>query len=101
MTALTTAILTLLTLWGACALWYQAAPSHPLRVLAVVSWGLVCLTLIVAVWSHRTLAGLTGFALAFSVLLVWWHGVKPSNDRIWADDVARVASGEMADTKVV
>jgi hypothetical protein len=36
-----------------------------------------------------------GFAAAFTVLLVWWQLLRPSNDRIWADDVAQMMTGTL------
>src|SRR5208337_238867 len=40
-----------------------------------------------------TAPGLFGFSVAFAVLLVWWHRIPPSNEHIWADDVAQMTTG--------
>ena len=34
-----------------------------------------------------------GWALALVALLVWWHTLRPSNDRDWADEVSRMPQG--------
>ena len=34
-----------------------------------------------------------GWALAVVALLVWWHTLRPSNDRDWADEVSRMPRG--------
>jgi hypothetical protein len=39
--------------------------------------------------------------MAFAVLLLWWRRIPPRNDRIWADDVARITHGEVEGQKVV
>lgn len=98
---LTTTVLSLLALWGALALWYQAANATSIRILAVLLWLLFCGTMLATLWSHRPLRGVAGFALGFGALLLWWHSIRPSNDRIWADDVAQMASGEVAGNTVV
>jgi hypothetical protein len=40
------------------------------------------------------------FAVAFGALLIWWQRIAPSNDRVWADDVAQMTTG-MVDGKHV
>jgi hypothetical protein len=41
------------------------------------------------------------FAAAFCALLLWWRRLLPSNDRVWADDVARMTSGSVEGNRVV
>jgi hypothetical protein len=48
---------------------------------------------LIALWSRRIAQGLWTFSAAFAILLVWWHLLPPSNDHIWADDVAQMTSG--------
>ena len=82
-------------IWGAFALWYQAPGGQALKTLGVLLWVGFSLTLLVAMWHGRTAVGLLTFALAFSGLLVWWQRIAPSNDRIWADDVAQMTTGSV------
>ena len=36
-------------------------------------------------WRRRALGG---YLVLFVVMLVWWSGITPSNDRVWQEDVA-------------
>jgi hypothetical protein len=80
-------------IWGALALWYQVPGGHAFEALAVTLWIGLSVALLAALWRGRAPVGVVGFALAFAVLLLWWHLLRPSNDRIWADDVARMMTG--------
>jgi Domain of unknown function (DUF4105) len=53
-----------------------------------------------ALWQGRTALGLLAFAVAFGALLIWWQRIAPSNDRIWADDVARMTTGTVDGDRV-
>lgn len=80
-----------LAAWGACALWFQL-PAPPWARSAVIAiWSLLALAASVA------LAGMAGtgwvwylaaFLSAAVALLAWWHTIRPSHERVWADDVA-------------
>jgi Domain of unknown function (DUF4105) len=99
-TLLATFVIGISAIWGALALWYQAPGGHVLRILGITLWVAFCLTAILAVWQGRFAIALLGFALVFGGLLLWWHGLSPSNDRIWADDVAQMASGTVDGSRV-
>jgi hypothetical protein len=84
-----------LAAWVAAALAFQA-PGGPLtRGLLVVLWALLALMLVAALWRGHAGTALAGFALACAAALAWWHTLRPSNERPWADDVARTATGEV------
>jgi hypothetical protein len=78
--------------WGTLALWYQA-PGAKLKGIIVALWLAFSFGVLVALWQGRAGLALAAFTLAFLVVLVWWHHIKPTNDRGWADDVARITSG--------
>jgi hypothetical protein len=80
-------------IWGTLALGYQAPGGHVLHAIIVTLWAVLSVAILVALWRGLTSLSLLGFAAAFTVLLVWWHLLQPSNDRIWADDVARTMTG--------
>jgi len=40
------------------------------------------------------------FALAFAILLIWWHRITPTNERLWADDVAQITHGGIEGNRV-
>jgi hypothetical protein len=94
------ALVALVALWGALALWYQPSPTRAGRLLALLGWStlsLLCLWLL----GRREFAwGLGGFAVAFAALLWWWRRIPASNARLWADDVAEMTSGSVADDRV-
>ena len=52
-------------------------------------------------WTHRPVLGLVGFALALPACCCGGSSIEPSNDRIWADDVAQMTSGEVTGNQVV
>jgi hypothetical protein len=99
--ALATTVIGLLALWGALALWYQVPGGVPSKSVAIVLWALLCGLLLFFLWTHRPVRGVVGFALAFGGLLLWWHSIKPSSNRVWADDVAQMTSGEVSGSQVV
>ena len=81
--------------WSALALWFQGPRSTGARSLLVALWlGFALVTLGAIVRGHLLAASIT-FAAVFALLLWWWHRLEPSNERLWADDVARVGSGEV------
>jgi hypothetical protein len=56
--------------------------------------------MLVAVWQGRLTIGVVAFALAFSGLLIWWTRLRPTNDHVWADDVARMTTGTVDGDRV-
>src|ERR1700761_7031716 len=79
--------------WGTLALWYQIPGGLPVKVLVVATWGLFSGLMLLQFWTHRPALGVVGFVIAFAVLLLWWQSIEPSNERLWADDVAQMALG--------
>jgi len=92
-TLLATLIVGSSAIWGACALWFQVQGGQALKTLSMLLWAGFSLTLMIALWQGRTAAGLVTFTAAFGALLIWWQRIAPSNDRIWADDVAQMTTG--------
>jgi hypothetical protein len=83
----------LLATWGAFALWFQVPGGWVLQSLGVCLWIAFTLLILVALWRGRLAVGAVSFAVAFGVLLIWWWQIHPSNNRVWADDVAQVTTG--------
>ncbi len=92
-TSLATLIIGFSAIWGAFALWYQAPGGQSLKTLSVLIWVGFALILLIALWQGRTALAVLAFAAAFGCLLMWWQRIAPSNDRIWADDVAQMTAG--------
>lgn len=93
-------LLPLLTLWGSCALWFQITGDATFKVAGVVVWVTLGLASLVAVFIGRPAVGLGGYAIAFAGLLSWWVQIHPSNQRVWADDVAKMTSGRVEGNRV-
>jgi len=87
-------------IWGALAIWYQAPGGQPVKAFCVVPWAAFSLTILMALWQGRTAVGLLTFALAFGALLIWWQRIEPTNDRLWADDVAQMTTGTVDGNRV-
>lgn len=76
-------------LWGALALWYRLPLPEFGKVLFAFLWGAGSLYVMMMIWRKRYGKVLAVYALALAGLIFWWTGIAPSNDRDWADDVAR------------
>lgn len=81
--------------WGALALWYQLPGGSVGRALGSVVWALLVVALVALAISRRSLWPLAGYGLAMLALLIWWWNIHPSNNRVWADDVAHLLRGEV------
>jgi hypothetical protein len=99
LTFLATLLIGLPAAWGALALWYQA-PGVQLKSGMVLLWVALSVGLIVVLWQGRAGLALATFALAFCCMLIWWHRIEPSNERLWADDVARISGGTIDGNRV-
>ncbi|QFZ85813.1 DUF4105 domain-containing protein [Variovorax paradoxus] len=75
--------------WACAALWYQLPVATLVKVGAMVLWGLFGLAAIVLVWRGKAARPLLSYAIGFALLLGWWNTIAPSQNREWADDVAR------------
>lgn len=81
-----------LAVWGAFALWFQLPGAAWLRIVAIVLWCLPPAAILAEVaglslpWRGSPLV----FVLGGIAMLCWWSSIRPSHDRDWADDVARM-----------
>lgn len=76
-------------LWACLALWYQLPGPAAVKIGAGVLWGLFALAAIALLWRGRAARALLSYMVGFALLLGWWGTILPSQDRTWADDVAR------------
>jgi hypothetical protein len=88
-------VLALLAAWGAFALWFQLPAGVALRRLAVAAWVLLCVATVVLWWWQGRVAVLLPWLLLMLAMMGWWSTIKPSHDRVWADDVARMVTGKV------
>jgi len=85
--------------WGVLALWYQA-PGSLLKRLIVLLWSAFALGELIALWQGHAGPAFASFALAFGLLLIWWQRITPTNERLWADDVAQITHGSIDGDRV-
>jgi hypothetical protein len=75
--------------WGALALAISGPHNEALRYGLAAAFGAGALVALVALflqrWRWRAVAA---YAVLFALLLAWWRGIEPSNDRDWQTDVA-------------
>jgi len=81
--------------WGALALWHQLPGGIAVHTLGAVLWVALTLALFVIAMLRRAWWPLGGYVLQYALLLAWWSTITPTNDRAWADDVARLLHGEV------
>jgi hypothetical protein len=87
--------------WGALALAFRFPGPRFARLGAASLWALGCVALWVAWFVFHAGWALWTLLVAFGLLLAWWATIRPSNDRVWADDVACLAHGEVDGSRVV
>lgn len=78
--------------WGALALAVVGPGGNKGRLVLAALFGLAGLAAIVALVLHRGLRfALPAFAVALVAIAVWWSSIKPSNERDWQPEVAKLA----------
>jgi Domain of unknown function (DUF4105) len=98
--SLATLVIGLSALWGAFALWYQAPGGQTLKALSVLLWVAFNLVLLIGLWQERAALSLLTFIVALGVLVFWWQRIAPTNQKIWADDVAQITTGTVDGNQV-
>ena len=85
-------LLALATIWATAALYFDVRAAS-LRIPAAILYLLLVAIIFFAIpsFSLRALA----WFVQFSVVLLWWLAIKPSNDRPWQADVAQTAWAEL------
>jgi hypothetical protein len=84
-----------LALWGSFALWFQLPRRRWLQVAGVILWLAFSVACVVDALRGGAAVGWPVFGVTFVALLWWWQQIKPANDKDWADDVARLATGDV------
>jgi hypothetical protein len=90
-----TVVMVLLGLWVSAALWYQGPGGAFGRSLVIALWLAFTAFLIAASYRGQGWLPIAMFLVVFAAVLIWWMRLRPSNDRDWADDVARITHGEI------
>ena len=80
--------------WGVLALLYSGSQGAGWRnILAVVFGGAVILTIIALCMRRWRWRGFAAYVVLFGLLLGWFRGIEPSNERDWQADVAKLRQG--------
>ena len=81
-----------ITGWGALALAVVGPGGDQGRLALAAVYGLAGLAAVVALVLHRGQRfALPVFAVALAAIGVWWGGLRPSNERDWQPEVARLS----------
>jgi len=91
--------------WGVFALWFQLPLPALARSLTLVAWSVLGFAALADIhsWSEtadRHMLWLALYAVSLLCLLAWWHTLKPSHARQWADDVSRLLVPEVSGSHV-
>ncbi|MBD1552444.1 DUF4105 domain-containing protein [Pseudomonas typographi] len=84
-----------ITAWGALALGYRLPWPAWASYAVIAAWCLCGIGLLVVAWRPRPWRALLGYAVMLACISTWWATIKPSNARVWADDVAQMSSGRI------
>lgn len=87
--ALASLLVVLTTAWATLALHFQLPAGRRTRRAAIAVWLVFALLVLILMWRAPALPALAAYVVAFALLLGWWRTIRPSNDRVWADEVAR------------
>lgn len=88
----------LVTLWWALALYFAGPGPAWAHVALAAVYALGTVALLVWLRPFRLALGIWGVALL--LILFWWSTIRPSNDRDWQPDVARLPSAELQGDKL-
>lgn len=75
--------------WGVLALTYSGPHEQTVRSGLAAAFGMVTLAALIALIFRRwRWYALASFFVVFAILVIWWRGIEPSNERDWQVDVA-------------
>jgi hypothetical protein len=81
-------VLLLSAVWASGALWFQLPAPSLARQIAAAAAVLAMLWVLVGLWRGRY-RPLLVYGVAYGAMLVWWSMIAPSNDRVWAEEMAQ------------
>ena len=84
-----------MSLWGCGAIYYAAPLGGTLRQVLAGVFALLGVAAIIGLFARSLRRASMAFVLVFVLLLVWWRGIRPSNDREWQPEVAVLPYAEI------
>jgi hypothetical protein len=98
--ALVSLLVLLVTGWAVLALYYRLPLAPRWTMLVCALWVVFGLATMALWWLGHGVRALLAFGVALLVLLGWWTRLQPSDERPWADDVARHLQSQRAGSVV-
>lgn len=86
--------------WGWFALRFQLPFNSLQNGFILLTWTLLSAYAVLSVGRGKWKSGLLLYLVLHGELLLWWGGLMPSHERTWADDVARLTTGEVQGSQV-
>lgn len=81
--------------WPAAALWFRVPGARWLRALASLAFFALGLFAANLAWRGQLAPAGTIALSTLVAFALWWHSIRPSDARAWADDVARHFSSQL------
>ena len=88
-------IVLLTAVWANLAIWYRLPASTATRVGTSLLLDGIATAGMIGVVRHQHHRALLAYAAAYTVLIVWWASIHPSNGKDWATDVAHGVTGSL------
>jgi hypothetical protein len=98
--SLTIAIFTT-AIWCSLAIWFRCGASKPVCELLSGAFLALAVVTIGCLATYRRWLVLAVYSAAFVFVVAWWTTIKPSNDRNWAPETARSATGTIVGDRLV
>jgi hypothetical protein len=92
-------LLILCWIWGTVALFFAGPGPDWIKMMLAISFGAFLPVIFIVFRSF--LKGFIFCLACFTVLLVWWNTLQPTNNKDWAPDVARISHGEILGDRLV
>ena len=83
-------------IWSVLALSYSGPQNASVRTGLAVAFAIICLAALLGLYFRRwRWYVLASYLVLFVVVLVWWRGIEPSNQRDWQPDMALLPYAEI------
>ena len=86
--------------WGVGAISFQLPAPNLGRELAAGAFAILGVLAIVGLFVRRARAASVAFAIVFCAMLVWWASIEPSNDLVFAPELANTLKAHFDGDKV-
>lgn len=89
------------SVWGFLALHYQLSFTRTQNLFILLTWAGLTGYVLYLYWQGSWKLGTLLYLIMHGELLLWWQPIEPSHERVWADEVARLTTGEVNGNRVV